>query len=108
MELTGLVRTADKMLYQPPEDPVLVEVPPFEFVMIDGSGDPQTSPDYATAVAALYGISYPVVITLKRAGRPGLKAALLLRPARVVVPRMLRDADDEAGGRPGRRSATGL
>lgn len=68
-----VARTDDRTLYQPPADPVLVEVPSFEFVMIDGSGDPGTSPDYQAAVAALYAVSYPVVITLKRAGRPGLK-----------------------------------
>jgi hypothetical protein len=52
---------------------VLVEVPSFEFAMIDGSGDPNTSPDYQSAVAALYAVSYPVVITLKRAGQGELK-----------------------------------
>ena len=52
---------------------MLIRVPPFQFVMIDGAGDPGTSPDYQAAVAALYAVSYPVVITLKRAGRPELK-----------------------------------
>jgi hypothetical protein len=60
--------TDDKTLYQPPADPVLVEVPAFEFAMIDGSGDPATSPDYQAAIGALYAISYPVVIALKRTG----------------------------------------
>jgi hypothetical protein len=67
------VRPDDRTLYRPPGDPVLVEVPPFDFVMIDGAGDPRTSSDYRTAVAALYAVSYPVVITLKRSGRPDLK-----------------------------------
>lgn len=67
------VCTDDRTLYQPPADPVLIRVPPFQFVMIDGIGDPGTSPDYQAAVAALYAVSYPVVITLKRAGRPELK-----------------------------------
>ncbi len=67
------VCTDDRTLYQPPADPVLIRVPPFQFVMIDGTGDPGTSPDYQAAVAALYAVSYPVVITLKRAGRPELK-----------------------------------
>lgn len=73
MEPASLARTDDKTLYQPPGDPVLIKVPAFEFVMIDGSGDPNTAPDYQAAVAALYAVSYPVVITLKRAGRPELK-----------------------------------
>jgi hypothetical protein len=77
MKPLSLDRTDDKALYQPPVDPVLVQVPPFEFVMIDGSGDPRTSPDYQAAVAALYAVSYPVVITLKRAGRLDLKVRSL-------------------------------
>ena len=58
----------DKILYWPPEDPVLVDVPAFEFVMIGGSGDPRTSTDHQHAVAAMYAYSYPVVITSKKAG----------------------------------------
>jgi len=73
MKPASLVRMDDETLYRPPVDPVLVEVPPFEFVMIDGSGDPRTSPGYQAAVGALYAVTYPVVITLKRAGRLDLK-----------------------------------
>jgi hypothetical protein len=73
MKPASHARADDKALYQPPIDPVLVEVPSFEFVMIDGSGDPATSPGYEAAVAALYAVSYPVVVSLRRAGRPGLK-----------------------------------
>jgi len=68
---------SDDVLYRPPDDPVLVEVPGFDFAMVDGSGDPNTSPDYQQALAALYSFSYPVAITLKRAGRVGLKVGTL-------------------------------
>jgi hypothetical protein len=73
MEPASVARTDDKALYRPPADPVLVEIPSFEFVMIDGSGDPNTSPAFESGVGALYALSYPVVITLKRAGRVDLK-----------------------------------
>jgi len=63
----------DGTLYQAPAEPVLVRVPPFTFVMIDGIGDPTTSPGYQAAIGAVYAVSYPVVITLKRAGRTELK-----------------------------------
>lgn len=63
----------DETLYAPPSEPVLAEIPSFEFVMIDGSGDPRTSPDFQTAIAALYAVSYPVVITLKKEGGRRLK-----------------------------------
>lgn len=63
----------EEALYRPPADPVLVRVPGFEFAMVDGAGDPNTSPDYALAVQALYTLSYAVVMPLKRRGRPELK-----------------------------------
>jgi hypothetical protein len=77
MKAISVAGADDKALYRPPTDPVLVDVPAFEFVMVDGIGDPETAPGYQAAVAALYAISYPVVITLKRQGRPGLKVSPL-------------------------------
>ena len=65
--------THDRTLYRPPAVPVLVRVPPFIFVMVDGIGDPAMSPDYRAAIAAVYAVSYPVVMALKRAGRAELK-----------------------------------
>lgn len=44
----------------------LIEVPQLNFLMIDGAGDPNTSPAYGRAVAALYGLSYG----LKFHGKP--------------------------------------
>jgi len=44
----------------------VVEVPRFEFLAVDGSGDPNTSPDYADAVAALYALSYAAKFASKR------------------------------------------
>lgn len=38
----------------------LVEVPPTQYLMVDGAGDPNTSPQFADAVAALYPIAYGV------------------------------------------------
>jgi hypothetical protein len=63
----------DRVLFGPPDDPVLVDVPGLDFAMIDGSDDPATSPDYQQAVTALYAFSYPVVIAMKRAGHHDLK-----------------------------------
>lgn len=48
-----------KHLYTPPTThPVMVEVPEMNFLMIDGRGNPNTSPDYAAALEALYGMAY--------------------------------------------------
>jgi hypothetical protein len=44
----------------------LVEVPESPFLMVDGKGDPNTSPAYADAVAALFAVSYAVKFASKR------------------------------------------
>jgi hypothetical protein len=58
-------------LYRPPADqPVLVDVPLMAFLMIDGVGDPNSSPEYAQAVEALYAVSYGTKFAVKRAPEP--------------------------------------
>ena len=66
-----------ELLYKATLRPVLVDVPSFEFVMIDGTGDPNDSPEFEAAVSTLYSISYPVVMTLKKSGATGLKVGPL-------------------------------
>ncbi|WP_373312321.1 GyrI-like domain-containing protein [Asanoa siamensis] len=44
----------------------LVDVPELAFLMVDGTGDPNTSDAYAEAVAALYAVSYAVKFASKR------------------------------------------
>ena len=56
-----------KSLYQPSaRDVVQVDVPRFQFLMIDGEGDPNTSPAYAQAVEALFSVSYSAKFMLKK------------------------------------------
>jgi hypothetical protein len=43
----------------------LVEVPPLRYLMVDGHGDPDTSPGYATAVQVLYAFAYPLKFASK-------------------------------------------
>jgi hypothetical protein len=53
-------------LYAPGKAPVVVDVPPLHFLMIDGHGDPNTSPIYSEAIEALYTLSYTAKFALKR------------------------------------------
>lgn len=46
----------------------LIEVPALQYLMIDGQGDPNTAPEFATAIEALYPLAY----TLKFASKQGL------------------------------------
>lgn len=56
-----------KPLYQPSAKEVTpVDVPALQFLMIDGEGDPNTSPAYAQAVEALFSVSYTVKFSLKK------------------------------------------
>jgi hypothetical protein len=56
-----------RTLYALPKEPVMVEVPPMRYLMIDGQGDPNTSQDYVQAIEALYGLSYTLKFMIKKA-----------------------------------------
>ena len=48
---------------------VVIEVPRLNFLMVDGEGNPSTSPDYEAAVGALYATSYTLKFASKVQGR---------------------------------------
>ena len=55
----------------------IVDVPEMRFLMIDGSGDPNTSHEFQEAIQALYGVSYTLKFTLKKSGGPEFRVAPL-------------------------------
>ena len=58
-----------KQLYNPKQSNFhLVEVPPLNFLMIDGKGDPNQSKDYQNTIDALYTLSYGLKFALKTQG----------------------------------------
>ena len=58
-----------KQLYNPPKGGFhLLEVPPMNFLMLDGKGDPNTSLEYQQAIDALYTMSYGIKFALKSEG----------------------------------------
>ena len=62
-----------KHLYQPSAKQFsIVDVPPLNFLMIDGAGNPNTSQDYKDALEALYGLSYTLKFGVKQ-GKYGPK-----------------------------------
>jgi hypothetical protein len=61
-----------KHLYQASARKVVhVDVPPLRFLMVNGAGDPNTTPAYAEAVEALFSVSYTAKFMVKR-GPQGL------------------------------------
>jgi hypothetical protein len=56
-----------RTFYAPPAGRfVEVDVPPLHYLMVDGSGDPNVSPDYRSAVEWLYSVSYPLKFMSKK------------------------------------------
>ncbi|HVO44287.1 MAG TPA: GyrI-like domain-containing protein [Aggregatilineales bacterium] len=63
------LKTDYKPLYNPSrKEFTLVQVPPLNFLMIDGQGDPNTAPAYTGAVEALYALAYTLKFSLKKEG----------------------------------------
>lgn len=48
------------------DQPVTVEVPPMNFLKVDGHGDPNTSQEYVDAIEALYPVAYTIRFMCKR------------------------------------------
>jgi hypothetical protein len=60
-----------KPLYAAPRDRfVLIDIPPIDYLTVEGAGDPNTAPAYREAVEALYGAAYGLKFLAKaRIGR---------------------------------------
>lgn len=57
----------NKELFTPSaREPSLVRVPPFAYLMVDGSGDPNSSPAFKDAIGALYGAAFTLKFMLKK------------------------------------------
>lgn len=62
-------KKAYKPFYFPPQGRfVIVDVPPLDFLMLDGHGDPNNNPAYQAVVEALYGLAYTLKFMLKPLG----------------------------------------
>jgi hypothetical protein len=56
-----------KTLYNPPKkEPVIVDVPAMNYLMIDGKGDPNTAQEYKDAVSTLYPVAYTIKFAVKK------------------------------------------
>ncbi|MEI8167568.1 MAG: GyrI-like domain-containing protein [Chloroflexales bacterium] len=63
------MKKTSKYLYAPSaKASAIVDVPPMTFLMFDGTGDPNTAPDYVVAIEALYTLTYTLKFALKREG----------------------------------------
>jgi len=61
------LRSGLKHLYSPSAREVsLVDVPPMNFLMVDGAGDPNVSPEYQQAIELLYTLSYTLKFVVRQ------------------------------------------
>jgi len=71
------IKKVHKALYSPPaKEFTVVDVPSFQYIAVDGRGDPNTSSAYANAIEALYGVAY----TLKFASKKNVGRDLVVGP----------------------------
>ena len=66
MEKIDLKKVFKELYSLPSKEVVVVDVPPFTYIMIDGGGDPNTSQEYQEAMETLYPLSYTLKFALKR------------------------------------------
>lgn len=65
MEKLDLKQTL-KAFYSAKTSPAMLEIPPANFLMIDGTGNPNTSANYARAIEALYAVAYTLKFAVKK------------------------------------------
>ena len=71
------LKAARRDLYAPSaKDFSLLDVPPMRYLAVDGSGDPNSSAEYAAAVEALYAVAY----TVKAQSRTALERDFVVPP----------------------------
>jgi hypothetical protein len=61
------VRKTHKEIYVARREPSLVDVPALKALAVEGEGDPDSSPRFAKATAALYSVAYTLKYAMKKA-----------------------------------------
>lgn len=65
METIDFKRQYRKLYSAPQGTPTIVDVPPLQYLMVDGSGDPNTSPRFREAMSGLYPVAYTLRFAIK-------------------------------------------
>lgn len=68
MAKKDLPKDLQSLYFPGPKDPVLVDVPRMQFVMVDGRGAPEAAGGFQEAIGALYGVAYTIKFAAKKAG----------------------------------------
>ncbi len=68
MSAVAIAATVEQLMKPSAKQPEIVEVPRFNFLMVDGQGDPNTSKEFQGAIGALYPLAYGAKFALKKSG----------------------------------------
>ena len=66
MAKIDLKKDLKQLYYASSKEPVEVTVPPLNYLMVDGHGDPNSAPEYAQAVEALFAVAYTAKFMVKK------------------------------------------
>ena len=66
MKKVNHIKELSHIYTQPKKKISLVDAPPLNFLMINGTGDPNDNPDYSEAVSALYSVAYKLKFAIKK------------------------------------------
>jgi len=66
MEKVDLRKSLKDLYRLPKTNPVLVDIPPLKYLMIDGEGDPNTAESYRDAIGTLFPLSYGLKFLCKK------------------------------------------
>jgi hypothetical protein len=55
-----------KTFYNPPKQPTIIDMPSFNYLMIDGQGNPNNSDEFADKTQLLYALSYAIRFRVKK------------------------------------------
>ena len=65
METIDFKKEYRKLYSAPQGTPTIGDVPPLQYLMVDGSGDPNTSPRFREAMSGLYPVAYTLRFAIK-------------------------------------------
>ncbi|MGZ5383831.1 MAG: GyrI-like domain-containing protein [Acidimicrobiia bacterium] len=65
METIDFKKTYRPLYTAPKDTPVIVEVPPLQYLMVNGSGNPNTGPRFPEAMSGLYPVAYTLRFAVK-------------------------------------------
>ena len=68
MAKKDLPKDLQSLYFPSAKEPVFVDVPPMQFAMVDGTGDPNSAKGFQEAIGALYGVAYTAKFAAKKEG----------------------------------------